>query len=75
MTAAHNWPSPPDALRWDVWAASDLRLELGDRVRWWFVAENHGYAKGRMDAIARRAPQARPIVDVPVQLMLDTRTG
>lgn len=59
----------------DAWYSSDELLELGNRVRWPLMWENHGYDGGRIDHIARRfplppPPPYRPIVDVPVQLDL-----
>lgn len=75
VSHALNWPSHAWLMSAGRWASSDLALELGDRVRWSLMWENHGYDGGRVDHIARRFPLPPPppyrrIVDVPVQLEL-----
>jgi hypothetical protein len=69
---ARNWPSRQWAA---TWLASDERLELGDRVRWPLMWENEGDPRERYWHMVlgwpAERPKARPIVDVPTQLMLE----
>lgn len=77
MSEPRNWPNA-HALSFGAWVASIDAIESDyDLVlRWAVIHENHGYAGGRVDAIAHRFPLPRapyrPIVDItPRQLTLE----